>query len=329
MPILASSPARACTFVDLRTDELVIDLFAGGGGASVGIEAAIGRPVDHAVNHDPIAVAMHRVNHPLTVHHCEDVWAVDPVELCGLRRVGLLWASPDCTHHSRAKGTMPLSSKRRALANVVIEWIEKVRPRVVFLENVEEFQDWCPLDENGRPDKTQKGAEFRAWLAKIVACGYDVEFKVLVAADFGTPTTRKRLFLIARCDGLPIVWPEPTHGKGCSESWVPAWTVIDWGLPCRSIFGRDKPLAEATQNRIAMGLRRYVLDAADPFIIPLTHQGDSRARRDRARSLRCPRCSPGAGVAEVISRRCVPSWSSTTGPRAGQRGRVRSRRCTP
>lgn len=269
----ASSPASS--FVDLRADELVIDLFAGGGGASVGIEAAIGRPVDHAVNHDPIAVAMHRVNHPMTIHHCEDVWAVDPLELCGRRRVGFLWASPDCTHHSRAKGTMPLSSGRRALADVVITWIDKKRPRVICLENVVEFADWCPLDENGRPDKSQKGASFRAWLAKFVDAGYNVESRVLVAADYGTPTTRKRLFVVARCDGLPIVWPMPTHGKGRAEPWQPAWTIIDWGLPCRSIFGRDKPLAEATQNRIAMGLRRYVLEAEDPFVIPF--EDDSTA----------------------------------------------------
>lgn len=256
--------------------ELVVDNFAGGGGASTGIEAALGRPVDIAINHDAAAIAMHKANHPETKHYQEDIWQVDPREAAAGRPVGLLWASPDCTHFSRAKGTQPRKKEIRALAWVVIRWAETVRPRCILLENVEEFQTWGPLGEDGRPDPTQLGADFRAWLAKLVDLGYQVAFRTLVAADYGSPTTRRRLFLIARCDGGPLVFPEPTHGKACPNPWRPAAEVIDWSLPCPSIFDRPRPLAEATLKRIAAGIRRFVIEAADPFIIPLTHQGDRR-----------------------------------------------------
>lgn len=256
--------------------ELVVDNFAGGGGASTGIEAALGRPVDIAINHDAAAIAMHRANHPETRHYQEDIWAVDPREAAAGRPIGLLWASPDCTHFSRAKGTQPRKRDIRALAWVVIRWAETVHPRVILLENVEEFQTWGPLGEDGRPDPKQMGSDFRAWLARLVDLGYQVEFRSLVAADYGSPTTRRRLFLVARCDGGPLAFPDPTHGKGRAQPWRPAAEVIDWSLPCPSIFERTRPLAEATMKRIAAGIRRFVIEAADPFIIPLTHQGDSR-----------------------------------------------------
>jgi DNA (cytosine-5)-methyltransferase 1 len=247
--------------------ELVVDNFAGGGGASTGIEAAIGRPVDLAVNHDPVAIAMHQANHPETKHFCESIWEVDPREACGGKPVGLAWFSPDCTHFSKAKGTVPLKKEIRGLAWVVIRWAKAVRPRVIVIENVEEFQTWGPLGDDDRPLPDRAGETFREWLAELSGLGYRVEYRLLVAADYGTPTTRKRLFLVARCDGGAIVWPEASHGAGKGQGWRPASEVIDWSLPCPSIFDRKKPLAEATLQRIGMGIRRYVIDAAQPFIV--------------------------------------------------------------
>lgn len=256
--------------------ELVIDSFAGGGGASTGIEAAINRPVDIAINHSPEAIAMHCANHPETKHYCEDIWEVDPREACAGRPVGLAWFSPDCTHFSRAKGTQPVKKEIRGLAWVVVRWAEAVRPRTILLENVEEFATWGPVVD-GRPDPARMGETFREWTAKLSSLGYSLEFRTLVAADYGAPTTRKRLFLIARRDETGIVWPQPTHGAGRPAPWRPAAEIIDWRLPCPSIFERKRPLAEATLKRIAVGIRRYILEAANPFVIPLTHQGDSRA----------------------------------------------------
>lgn len=253
----------------LGADELVVDSFAGGGGASTGIEAAIGRPVDIAINHDPIAIAMHRQNHPSTRHYVEDIWAVDPREACGSRPVGLAWFSPDCTHFSRAKGNVPRSKEIRGLAWVVIRWAREVAPRIIILENVEEFATWGPLDAAGRPDRERTGETFREWLGQLTDLGYAVEFRPLVAADYGTPTTRRRLFLVARRDGHGVVWPAATHGAGRPAPWRPAAEVIDWSLPCPSIFGRRRPLAEATMRRIAAGIRRFVLTSAEPFIVPV------------------------------------------------------------
>lgn len=264
-------------------NELIVDLFAGGGGASLGIEQAFGRHVDLAVNHDAQAVAMHAANHPHTEHMIEDVFDVDPVVATRGRQVGLLWASPDCKHFSKAKGGKPRSKKIRGLAWVVVKWAAAVRPRVILLENVEEFVTWGPLT-NGQPCPLRKGFTFRRWMGELKKLGYVVEHRELRACDYGTPTIRKRFFLIARRDGQPIVWPKPTHGKpdtagvraGKLAPWRTAAECIDWSLPVHSIFltpaearavGVKRPLAEATMKRIAKGVDRFVLKAAKPFIV--------------------------------------------------------------
>ena len=265
----------------IHAEEMVVDNFAGGGGASTGIGWALGRDPDIAVNHDPEALALHAANHPSTKHFCEDVFDVSPKKACRGRKVALAWFSPDCTFHSKARGGKPFrdrnkARRRRGLAGVVIKWAAQVRPRVIAMENVEEWLDWCPLDKHGQPDKTKRGASFQRWLARLRNLGYQVEWRLLRGCDYGAPTTRRRLFLVARCDGLPIVWPEPTHGKGRAQPFRTAAECIDWSIPCRSIFGRKKPLADATMARIARGLQRYVFDALEPFVIPLTHHGDRK-----------------------------------------------------
>ncbi|MFO0563886.1 MAG: DNA cytosine methyltransferase [Polyangiales bacterium] len=261
-------------------DEIVVDLFAGGGGASDGIELALGRPVTIAINHSRTAIECHQRNHPHTHHEIADVWEVDPVEACAGRPVALLWASPSCTHYSRAKGGHnPKSAEIRSLPWVVIRWARTVRPRMIFMENVPEFLDWGPLDEHGHPIKSKRGRTFRIWLGKLKAQGYQVEWRTLVAADYGAPTTRKRVYLIARCDGQPIAWPEPTHAKHPSlwcSPWRTAAECIDWSLATRSIFDRKKPLAEKTLKRIAAGIVRYVLRAQKPFVVSLAHHGGER-----------------------------------------------------
>jgi DNA (cytosine-5)-methyltransferase 1 len=260
----------------LDPKELIADNFAGGGGASCGIEAGAARAPDIAINHSAKAIAMHRANHPETKHFCEDIFEVDPRDATAGRPVGLAWFSPDCTHFSRAKGTAPLKKEIRGLAWVVIRWAREVRPRIIMLENVEEFQTWGPLGDDNRPDPARMGETFREWLAELRGLGYAVEYKLLTAADYGTPTTRKRLFLVARRDGGAIVWPQATHGDGRPIRWRAAAEIIDWSLPCPSIFDRKRPLAEATLARIAKGIQRYVIEAANPFVIPVTHQRDSR-----------------------------------------------------
>lgn len=246
--------------------EQIVDLFAGGGGASLGIEAALGRSPDIAINHDSEAVAMHEANHPRTVHLCGDVWGYSPFALVR-GPVGLLWASPDCKHFSKAKGAAVVRSKKvRSLAWVVVRWAKAVRPRVIILENVEEFQTWGPLTAEGQPDPERKGETFRRWLAALRAEGYVVESRELRACDYGAPTTRKRLFIIARCDGAPITWPKPTHGIGGKPFRIAA-ECIDWTIPCQSIFERSRPLAENTLRRIARGVRKFVLEAERPFVL--------------------------------------------------------------
>jgi DNA (cytosine-5)-methyltransferase 1 len=259
--------------------ELIIDNFAGGGGTSTGLEAAFGRPVDIAINHDPEALAMHAINHPFTKHLCESVWDIDPIEVTGNQPVGLVWLSPDCKHFSKAKGGKPVEKKIRGLAWVTLRWAAKCKPRVIMLENVEEFKTWGPLmqDEAGawKPDPTKRGKTFESFIRQLEGHGYKVDHRELRASDHATPTIRKRFFLVARRDGLPIRWPEATHGAPTSigvlaGKLLPHRTAaecIDWSLACPSIFERKKPLADATMRRIAKGIMRYVIDAANPFIV--------------------------------------------------------------
>ena len=316
--------------------ELVVDNFAGGGGASTGIELATGYSVDIAINHDPEAIKMHKVNHPNTKHYCEYVWEVDPVKACKGHPVGLAWFSPDCKHFSKAKGGKPVEKNIRGLAWVVLKWAALVRPRVIMLENVEEFQTWGPCipirdKDTGRvivsmvgrhdrekneprtrvadpgevvpvdrqifqPDPKRSGQTYKKWRKQLEALGYEIDTKELVAADYGAPTMRKRFFMIARCDGKPIVWPEPTHGpadseevkKGLLKPYVGAYTQLDFSLPCPSIFDTSeeikekygiravRPLAQKTMDRIARGLKKFVLDNPEPFIIQCNHSGKRR-----------------------------------------------------
>lgn len=273
--------------------EIVVDLFAGGGGASTGIEQALGRAVDVAINHDPEAISLHTANHPQTTHFCSDVFEVDPVAATGGRPVGLLWASPDCKHFSKAKGGKPVSKKIRSLAWVVVKWAKAVQPRMIFLENVEEFQTWGPLTDDNLPDPAKRGETFALWKKALEKLGYKVEHRELRACDFGAPTIRKRFFLVARRDGLPIVWPAPTHAnpkagklpKGM-KPWRTAADCIDWSIPAPSIFERKKPLADATCRRIAKGIMRYVVDAAEPFIVQ--YYSAKRTGDDRTASVKQP-----------------------------------------
>lgn len=276
--------------------ELIVDNFAGGGGASTGIELATGYSVDIAINHDPEAIKMHRVNHPNTKHYCENVWAVDPVKACNGHPVGLAWFSPDCKHFSKAKGGKPKDKNIRGLAWVALRWAGLVRPRVIMLENVEEFKTWGPLNRRHHPIKAKQGKTFERFVQQLRELGYEVEFRELIAADYGAPTMRKRFFMIARCDGKPIVWPEPTHGPTDSEEvkagllkpYVGAYTQIDFSRPCPSIFDTSeeikekygiravRPLAQKTMDRIARGLKKFVLDNPEPFIIQCNHGGERR-----------------------------------------------------
>lgn len=275
-------------------DELIVDSFAGGGGASSGIERALGRSPDIAVNHDAEAIAMHAANHPTTRHYTESVWEVDPRIATAGRPVALAWFSPDCKHHSKAKGGKPREQKIRGLAWVAVTWAARVKPRVLALENVEEFKDWGPLhrsgDDEGKPIASRKGETFRAFVRKLERIGYVVENRLLRACDYGAPTTRRRLFLIARCDGRPIVWPAPTHGPvstGRPHRHRTAAEIIDWSIPCPSIFERERPLADKTLARIARGIRKFVLENPRPFVIAVNHGGIGR-RDHRVHDLDLP-----------------------------------------
>lgn len=319
--------------------ELIVDNFAGGGGASTGIEMATGYSVDIAINHDPEAIRMHKANHPNTKHYCESVWDVDPVKACNGHPVGLAWFSPDCKHFSKAKGGKPVEKKIRGLAWIVLKWAALVRPRVIMLENVEEFQTWGPCipkrdKETGRvlvrladggtrvaepkeavgvglqvfeSDPKQKGKTYKHWRKQLENLGYKIETKELVAADYGTPTMRKRFFMIARCDGRPIVWPEPTHALADSEAvkagllqpYVGAYTQIDFSRPCPSIFDSTeeikekygiravRPLAPKTMERIARGLKKFVIDNAEPFIVPIGY-GERKGQEPRIHDIKEP-----------------------------------------
>lgn len=281
--------------------ELIVDNFAGGGGASTGIELATGKSVDIAINHDPEAIRMHKANHPHTKHYCEDVWQVDPVKACKGHPVGLAWFSPDCKHFSKAKGGKPKDKFIRGLAWVACRWAGLVRPRVIMLENVEEFKTWGPLNRGHHPIKAKQGKTFEKFVQQLQNLGYEVQFRELVAANYGAPTMRKRFFMIARCDGNPILWPEPTHAPRDSEDvkagllkpYVGAYTQIDFSRPCPSIFDTAqeikekygiravRPLASKTMERIARGLKKFVLDNPEPFIIQCNHGGKRRTNNIR------------------------------------------------
>ena len=259
-------------------DGLIIDMFAGGGGASVGIEMALGRSPDIAVNHDPAAILMHRTNHPHTLHLTEDVFEVDLLKYIKGKHVALMWASPDCAQFSKAKGGKPRESGIRMLPWAVYKHAKAVHPDVIIMENVEEIQQWGPLDKNGHPIKEQAGEEYQRFIAAIKSMGYVFDCRELVAADYGAPTTRKRWYAIFRCDGQPIVWPEQTHSKDGdvpgTAPWEPIWkylNLLDFG---KSIFGRKKPLAEKTMRRIAAGLDKFVFGNPEPFIVTVNHGGD-------------------------------------------------------
>lgn len=287
--------------------ELIVDNFAGGGGASTGIELATGYSVDIAINHDPEAIKMHKANHPNTKHYCENVWAVDPVKACGGHPVALAWFSPDCKHFSKAKGGKPKDKNIRGLAWVACRWTGLVRPRVIMLENVEEFKTWGPLGRRHHPIKSKQGETFRKFVQQLTDLGYEVEFRELVAADYGAPTMRKRFFMIARCDGKPIVWPEPTHGPADSDEvkagllkpYVGAYTQLDFSLPCPSIFDTSeeikekygiravRPLAPKTMERIARGLKKFVLDNPEPFIVPIGY-GERKGQAPRVHDIEKP-----------------------------------------
>ncbi len=303
--------------------ELFVDNFAGGGGASTGIEMAIGRSVDIAINHDPDAIAMHKANHPHTKHYCEDVWRVDPVEACEGDPVALAWFSPDCKHFSRAKGGKPVDKNIRGLAWVAVKWALAVRPRILMLENVPEIRTWCPLGADNKPIKERTGETFRGFILALSTglpewhpaykemcealsiepnseeakrlqkgLGYKVQYRTLKSCDYGAPTTRKRFYLIARCDGKRIVWAEPTHAPRDSEAvkqglklpYRTAADCIDWTIPAKSIFERDKPLAENTMRRIARGIQKFVIDNPEPFIVPIGY-GERKGQAPRVNGI--------------------------------------------
>lgn len=290
--------------------ELIIDNFAGGGGTSTGLEAAFGRPVDIAINHDPEALAMHAMNHPHTLHLCESVWSVDPIKVTGNQPVALVWLSPDCKHFSKAKGGTPVAKHIRGLAWVGMRWVALCKPRVLMLENVEEFKTWGPLvvgaDGHARPCPVRRGKTFESFVRQLRQHGYTVDWRELRASDYGTPTIRKRLFLIARRDGLPITWPEQTHAEPTDRRVLAgklaphrtAAECIDWSIEGASIFGRARPLAVNTQRRVAKGLWRHVLASASPFIVGV----GGRMGQSPARSVHAPAQTITAKADSCVAR---------------------------
>lgn len=254
----------------MNTDDLIIDCFAGGGGASTGIEAALGRPIDIAVNHDPDAILMHKTNHPNTLHLTEDIFKVDLEKYTQGRRVALMWASPDCTSHSKAKGGQPRKKGLRILPWAVFKHAKAIKPDVIIMENVEEIQQWGPLDDNGKPIKERAGEDYQKFITAMQSIGYDFQSRELVAADYGAPTTRRRWYAVFRRDGKEIKWPEATHNKdgNCGKKkWLSCGDYIDFSDLGKSIFNRKKPLAEATMKRIANGYRKYVIENPEPYIV--------------------------------------------------------------
>ena len=299
-------------------DEIIVDNFAGGGGASTGIELAAGRPVAIAINHDPDAILIHRTNHPYTEHLQASVWDVDPVAVCRGRPVGLAWFSPDCKHFSKAKGAALVDRNIRGLAWIVLRWAALVRPRVIMLENVEEFQTWGPV-RKGKPVKSKAGQTFRKWKQQLEDLGYVIEHRELVAADCGAPTTRKRFVLVARCDGKPIVWPEPTHGPRDSEEvkagkllpWRSAAEIIDWTIPGYSIFDSKqeilerygvkvvRPLAENTMRRVIRGVDKFTIQSGKPFIVP-TGYGERKGQAPRVHDIENPVSTVVSTVKQIL-----------------------------
>ena len=313
-------------------DEIIVDNFAGGGGASTGMELATGRPVAIAINHDPAAILLHKTNHPFAEHLQASVWDVDPVKVCRGRPVGLAWFSPDCKHFSKAKGKALLDRNIRGLAWIVLRWAAKVRPRVIMLENVEEFQTWGPV-RKGKPVKKKAGQTFQKWKRQLSDLGYVIEHRELVAADYGAPTTRKRFCLVARCDGQPIVWPEPTHGPrdceavraGKLKPWRSAAEIIDWSVPGYSIFATKqeiwdtygvkavRPLANNTMRRIIRGVDKFTIRSGSPFIVECNHSGDGHTRSTEEPVNTVTRKYTG-GVCEPM---LVPHTFSNTGGSVG------------
>lgn len=279
--------------------DLIIDCFAGGGGASAGIEMALNKSIDIAVNHDPQAIRMHKVNHPNTLHLTEDIFEVDLKKYVGDRKVGLLWASPDCTHFSKAKGNKPRESGIRMLPWAVYKHAKDIMPEVIIMENVEEIQQWGPLDENGYPIKERKGEEYEKFISAMKSLGYTFDSRELVAADYGAPTTRKRWYAIFRKDGRDIIWPEQTHNKlGCNgmKKWEECGNYIDWSDLGKSIFSRKKPLAEATMKRIANGYVKYVVNNPHPYVVKnkeayayiIQYHGEQKEGESRGQTLTEP-----------------------------------------
>lgn len=303
-------------------DEIIVDNFAGGGGASTGIELATGRVVDIAINHDPDAILMHKTNHPHTEHIQASVWDVDPVEVCRGRPVGLAWFSPDCKHFSKAKGSALVDRNIRGLAWIVLRWAGTVRPRVIILENVEEFVTWGPV-RKGKPVKKLSGTTFTRWKSQLENLGYKVEHRELVAADYGAPTIRKRFVLIARCDGEPIVWPEPTHsrtGTDGKQKWRSAAEIIDWSIPMYSVFDSKaeikekygvnavRPLADNTLRRIIRGVDKFTIRSGKPFLIP-TGYGEREGQAPRVNDMDTPLTTV---VSTVKQNLCDPLLAPVT-----------------
>lgn len=295
-------------------DGLIIDSFAGGGGASTGIEMALGRSPDVSINHDEAAVTMHMANHPDTKHYCQNIWHADPQDVvkdAGGGPVALAWFSPDCKHFSKAKGGKPVQRHIRDLAWVVVLWAKRARPKIILLENVEEFRGWGPLLQDGQPCPDRKGETFDRWVKELRRLGYKVDWKELRACDYGTPTIRKRLFLVARCDGNPIVWPKPTHGApddpdviaGNKKPWRTAAEIIDWSLPCPSIFERKKDLADNTCKRIARGLMRFVINAKEPYLVTYAqHGGANRSAFKPLHTVTASRKDQNCIIAPVLTK---------------------------
>jgi DNA (cytosine-5)-methyltransferase 1 len=301
---------------ETMTGEIIVDNFAGGGGASTGIEIATGMAVAIAINHDPAAILMHKTNHPYTEHFQASVWDIDPVAVCRGRRVGLAWFSPDCKHFSKAKGAALVDRKIRGLAWITLRWAAKVRPRVIILENVEEFQTWGPV-RKGKPVKKLAGTTFRKFIDQLTELGYTVEYRELIAADYGAPTSRKRFYMVARCDRKPIVWPKPTHSKTGADG-LPKWRcaseIIDWSLPCPSVFASKaqimdkyglkavRPLAKNTMRRIIRGVDKFTIRSGKPFIVQQKFQ-------NAAQNIEKPLTTVTAGGAHEL---CKPLLAPVT-----------------